>query len=474
MISQHPVRARKQPQARQTTANGLLAPNDALLARGRSMSASSRGSRPPLACGSQLRGTNISRAHSPLVSHLPLSSTNAQITTTGSLSILRAPSSNGSLDEPITAGVCRQRVDSGASHGYPVTLTPCSTKWLKVYANQVAEEVGVPNTSLHEFVDCRWIYQMLIRTVALVLKNDGEEKLRILANLKELLASKDFKSALQNRLVACMLSPNITAYVTDTHPQILKFIKKNQDVFKVPETLFEDVELSSLFGKIVSECLSTIRGNMKTKLTASIAKCTCITDVARGLGHGCIEVDAAHWNRFAFLWRCLRVYLLGIGNYRTVPLKTLYSPLLISSLPKEVRQKIGPQLGIDIDEIERNMLDSDAEEDNDGANAFQDTTGENAAPGDIDSGDGDEENENLNVNVDYDKDDANIEPDVGDSGGIDGDGPVVAEKDKSESDLYTAGRFWNFVDSSLASARDAAKEQAMEEEGLAYEKAYSE
>ncbi|KAG1871494.1 hypothetical protein F4604DRAFT_1926227 [Suillus subluteus] len=420
------------------------------------MSASSRGSRLPLAYGSQLRGTNISRTHSPLVSHLPLSSTDAQITTTGSLSIPRAPSSNGSLDEPITAGVHCQRVDSSASHGYPVTLTPHSTKWLKVYANQVAEEIGVPNTSLHEFIDCGGIYQMHIRIVALVLKNDGEEKL---TNLKELLTSKDFKSALQNHLVVCMLSPNITAYVTDTHPQILKFIKKNQDAFKVPATLFKDVELSSLFAKIISECLSTIRGNMKIKLTASIAKHTCITDVARGLGHGCIEVDAAHWNRLAFLRCCLHVYLLSIGNYRTVPLKTLYSPLLISSLPKEVHQKIGPQLGIDIDEIECNMLNSDAEEDDDGANAFQDTTSENAAPGDIDSSSGDEENENLNANVDYDEDDADIEPDVGDSGGLDGDGLVVAEKDKSESDLYTT---------------PAAKEQAMEEEGLAHEKAYSE
>lgn len=34
---------------------------------------------------------------------------------------------------------------------------------------------------------------MLLRIAALVLKNDGDEKLRLLANLKELLGSKDFK-----------------------------------------------------------------------------------------------------------------------------------------------------------------------------------------------------------------------------------------------------------------------------------------
>ncbi|KAG2079522.1 uncharacterized protein F5147DRAFT_784989 [Suillus discolor] len=469
MISQHPVRARRKPQARQTTANGLLTPGDALLGRGRSMSASSRGSRPPSACGSQPRG-NISRARSPLAAHPPLASTEiAQIAAIAPISIPCTPSSDGSLDEPITIGVRRQRVDSGVSLGCPVTLTPRSTKRLKVYANQIAEEVGVPITSLHEFIDCGGIYQMLVRIVALVLKNDGDKKLRLLANLKELLGSKDFKSALQNRLTACMLSPNITAYVTDTHPQILKFIKKHQDVFKVPALLFEDVELTALFAKVVSESLSTIRGNMKSKLTASIAKRTSITDVARSLAHGCIEVDAAHWNRLAFLRRCLRVYLLGTGNYKTVPLRTLYSPLLVPSLPKEVRQKIGPQLGIDIDEIEHNMLDGDAEEDNNDTDAFQDDIAhENAAPRNVDGDDGHDGNENVDADADHNKDDADFEADVNDAADINVDGSVVTEKD-----LYTAGRFWNFVDSSLAGARKAAKEQAMEDKGLAYEKAYS-
>lgn len=153
MISQHPVRAHRKPQARQTTANGLLTPVDALLGRGRSMSASSRGSRPPSACGSQPRG-NISRARSPLAAHPPLTSTEiAQIAAIAPISIPCAPSSDGSLDEPITIGVHRQRVDSGVSLGFPITLTPRSTKRLKVYTNHVAEEVGVPITSLHEFID---------------------------------------------------------------------------------------------------------------------------------------------------------------------------------------------------------------------------------------------------------------------------------------------------------------------------------
>jgi hypothetical protein len=34
---------------------------------------------------------------------------------------------------------------------------------------------------------------MLVRIMALMLKNDGEEKLKLITNLKELLSSKDFK-----------------------------------------------------------------------------------------------------------------------------------------------------------------------------------------------------------------------------------------------------------------------------------------
>ncbi|KAG1723097.1 hypothetical protein EDB19DRAFT_1916269 [Suillus lakei] len=287
---------------------------------------------------------------------------------------------------------------------------------------------------------------MLIRIAALVLKNDVDEKLKLLTNLKELLNSKDIKSALQNHLTTCMLSPNITAYVTHTHTQILKFIKEHQEVFKVPESLFEDVQLSTLFAKIVSNSLSTIHGNMKSKLTGSIAKCISITDITRSLTHGCIEVDAAHWNRLTFLRCCLCVYLIGIGDYKIVSLKSLYSPLLIPSLPKEICEKIGPQLGIDIDKIEQSMLAS--EEDGDSTGPFPDITAD-----EDEAGNSHGENKNIDVDVDYNRDNTDFEPDAGNPGDVDRDGLVVEEKGKPESDLYT--------------------EQAMQDKGSSYEKAYS-
>jgi hypothetical protein len=141
------------------------------------------------------------------------------------------------------------------------------------------------------------------------------------------------QSGLQNRLTACLLSPNLTAYKTDALPNISvtsfdidylmrltlwqTFIKDNSNIFKVPSSLFEDVELSAIFATIVSDLLSSIRGGMKSKvctlvlcarkfsiitqLISSIRKRLSIMDTSKSLAHGCIEVDAAHWNRIAFL-----------------------------------------------------------------------------------------------------------------------------------------------------------------------------
>jgi hypothetical protein len=84
---------------------------------------------------------------------------------------------------------------------------------------------------------------MLIDIKATLLRRSDDAKKIELAQLKELLNSEDFKvycgcpkvpqhkliqqmqSRSQNRLNACMLSPNITAYVTDTHSHIMVFSK---------------------------------------------------------------------------------------------------------------------------------------------------------------------------------------------------------------------------------------------------------
>ncbi|KAG2148961.1 hypothetical protein DEU56DRAFT_909254 [Suillus clintonianus] len=249
---------------------------------------------------------NIARARSPLGA-FPVDSTSFSHSRTAvgdSVARSTVPyshSSDGSLDEAITAGIRRRRTDSAAGQDDPTILMPSRTKRLKLYVKKMAEENDVSEKSLFDFIDTGGIYYMLIDLKVSMMKSDTGRKAALLLDLKELLNSKDFKSALQNRLIACLLSPNITAYVTDTHPHIMNFIKDNSGVFKVPPSLFEDVELTAILAKIVSELLSSIRSNMKSKLLASIRKRMSIMDTAKSLAHGSIEVDSAHWNRLAFL-----------------------------------------------------------------------------------------------------------------------------------------------------------------------------
>jgi hypothetical protein len=119
--------------------------------------------------------------------------------------------SDGSLDEPITAGVRHRWTDSSPVRGDPTVLTPVHTKRLKVYATRVAGDLGVSEEVLHEFIDVSFplmlvqlsdtvvclqtggIYYMLIGIKATLLRWNDDAKKEELALLKELLDSKDFK-----------------------------------------------------------------------------------------------------------------------------------------------------------------------------------------------------------------------------------------------------------------------------------------
>ncbi|KAG2104658.1 uncharacterized protein F5147DRAFT_775479 [Suillus discolor] len=110
---------------------------------------------------------------------------------------------------------------------------------------------------------------------------------------------------------------------TDKTTQV-DFIKNHCEVFKLPAALMQDVELLAQLSKIVSELLSSIRGNLKAKLVILIAK------------------------QYAFLQRCLRIFLIGVSDYKAIPLKDLYSSSLIPSLHKDLRIKIAMTLDCEV------------------------------------------------------------------------------------------------------------------------------
>ncbi|KAG2143512.1 uncharacterized protein EDB93DRAFT_1241410 [Suillus bovinus] len=91
------------------------------------------------------------------------------------------------------AGVRRQRTYSDAGLGDPTVLTPSRAKRLKTYAKKVAEENDVPERGLFDFIDTGGIYYMLIDLKVCMMKMDSTRKAAMLADVKELLNSKDFK-----------------------------------------------------------------------------------------------------------------------------------------------------------------------------------------------------------------------------------------------------------------------------------------
>ncbi|KAG1870899.1 hypothetical protein F4604DRAFT_1681752 [Suillus subluteus] len=421
---------------------------------------------PGVAGGPRSRSLSASVPHG--ASRAPLSGTGNTIQPSGI--IVQTPS-EGSLDEPIMAGVRRRRSDSIDEYDMTQSLSPSQTKKLKLYTDEVAERTGCPREVLHNFVDAGSVFHMLIDLKANSFIRIDEQEKAALVDLKELIDSKDFRSALQSRLTACLLSPNLTAYVHDTHTNIMEFIKNHRNVFKIPVALIDDVELLAQLSKIVSELLSSIRGNLKGKLVSSLVKCMSIMDTAKSLAHGIIEVDAAHWNRYAFLWRCLRIFLIGIGDYRSIPLKDLYSTSLLSSLHQDLRVKISKALNCDMDlgvsendeqhtDNADSNVDHSEEQDPEGDIGATDDHGDNIGEGEHTLENG-EEGSGFRENREEEGEEEEGEEKTGQEESEDDDGGSGFSKRKNgKGPKFTSMKFWNFIDCSLQAIRQAAQQEA--------------
>ncbi|KAG6369422.1 hypothetical protein JVT61DRAFT_14906 [Boletus reticuloceps] len=226
------------------------------------------------------------------------------------------------LDESISAGVRRPRSNSFDDiNSDPMQLSPQCVKRLKTYAKDLCSTLEIPEKNLLAFVESGDVYHMLVNMKASLIKYEIEASANKSNALQETLASKDFETALHNRLLSCVLSPNITAYVTDAQQHIMDFIFEHQDIFKIPAGVFDDSELKSSLRSTASRLLASIHSHLKTqvcasnqrlvkhnqsnetKMTLSIVKKTSIVDVTKSLAHASsgMELEAAHWNRMAFL-----------------------------------------------------------------------------------------------------------------------------------------------------------------------------
>lgn len=147
------------------------------------------------------------------------------------------------------------------------------------------------------------------------------------------------QSGIQNRLTACMLSPNITAYVTDAHPHVMVFSKSITVLVGCWNCNRTSSGSITMYSKSLWQCWKTwnLARNCQNwsatcfpqsaatwrprfikfhhcnanplwdtlaQLTMSIVKQLSIMETTKSLANHCgIEVDSMHWNRFAFLVR---------------------------------------------------------------------------------------------------------------------------------------------------------------------------
>ncbi|KAG2132138.1 uncharacterized protein EDB93DRAFT_1255326 [Suillus bovinus] len=192
----------------------------------------------------------------------------------------------------------------------------------------------------------------------------------------------------------------------------------------------QDVELLAQLSKIVSELLSSIRGNLKSKLVILISKRMSIMDTAKSLAHGVIE---------------------HLTDYKAIPLKDLYSSSLIPSLHKDLHIKIAMTLDCEVgtEADENDKQHGDHLED---SMDHLDGQGSEAQPGvSNDTGGDDQFRENHDeeagqqeLNEDYDDD----------------SGSGFSKRKNGKGPKFTSAKFWNFVDCSLEAIRKAAREEA--------------
>ncbi|KAG2028450.1 hypothetical protein BDR03DRAFT_1019784 [Suillus americanus] len=166
-----------------------------------------------------------------------------------------------------------------------------------------------------------------------------------------------------------------------------------------------------------------------------------------------------YWQR-----RCLRIFLIGTGNYKTIPLQDIYSPSLLPSLHRDLRLKVSDALGVDVglDDFDSDpIVEGGGQVDENGAD------GVGGVEGSMNGANAEDGGADLNINHDGPGDGDEDEPERDVSG--------VAEKEKYELDpndsgfggngkrtIFTSSKFWRFVDASLEGIRKMGKAEAEE------------
>ncbi|KAN0076941.1 hypothetical protein V8E55_010796 [Tylopilus felleus] len=92
-----------------------------------------------------------------------------------------------------------------------------------------------------------------------------------------------FKEIMKDRMRSCLLSPNLTGYLSELPENIWSFMKRNMVVFKIPPKALEDPELSDFIDSLMKDVLTKQRSTIKTKITTAINTQMHISHLAKSL-----------------------------------------------------------------------------------------------------------------------------------------------------------------------------------------------
>ncbi|KIK77517.1 hypothetical protein PAXRUDRAFT_17445 [Paxillus rubicundulus Ve08.2h10] len=441
--------------------------------------------------GSGLRGQETSaqgNQTSVIPRHATGSALHWQHSSTPNVHLTRSTSPADSLDQPISiqVGQRRRREEDSTQEATMLEnlpllqLTPRRTKRLKTEAAALSMQYNVPKEELLGLIESGGLFSMLLKMFALLLqKTTGTDEEKF-AEAKATLEAKDFKHTLKRRITACLLSPNLTAYVTDTTDHVMIFMQEHNNLFKVPKIFFEDTELNEALKKLVTDTLASCRGRIKAWLVKSLRQGISIMDVLRALSMGNMEINATHWTRFSFLRFCLRIFLIGTRGFNEVSFAILFSPNLVNYLHSDLHEIIKDVSGFnaeiltkmqqldpgDANNDEGYLGDADAEDEMDDE-YYQDA---NVGGGSQEWGlRGEVDSEGHTGHQDFDAlDQAMEQTDEGERDYCDedeGDDEDEALKDTwsgfgTARPKWTSKKFWAFVDHSLEQCRQFAKENS--------------
>jgi hypothetical protein len=168
--------------------------------------------------------------------------------------------------------------------------------------------------------------------------------------------------------------------------------------------------------------------------------------------------------------RLLRIFLIGVSDYKTASIEDLFSAYLIPSLKQDLRDKVAHELSIDVGQLEEDLFDADLDGTNVTGNSSQAPTQVNGQNG-ADMGDEQHvdqngaEQDDINANEEDESSNANSGANSTNSanGAVLPDNPLDSGFGLVEGmpvRYNSTIKFWNFVDDSLSAMCRIADESS--------------